>query len=62
MFWDGRREKGREGLIDVAVGLLEAKSGARVGELLSWWTERVSFEEDVVNRELAQALGEGLKT
>lgn len=60
VFWDGGKEKGREGLIDVAVGLLDARSGARAEELLSWWTDRVSFEEDAVNQELARALGQGL--
>lgn len=59
VFWDGGREKGRDGLIDVAVGLLDADSGARAEEVLRWWTERVSFEEFAVNTELARALGKG---
>lgn len=61
VFWDGGREKGRDGLVDVAVGLLDAPSGARAEELLSWWKDRVSFEEDAVNKSLARALGEGLR-
>lgn len=61
VFWDGGKEKGREGLLDVAVGLLDARSDAKVEVLLNWWTERVSFEEDAVNKSLARALGEGLK-
>lgn len=61
VFWDGGMEKGREGLIDVAVGLMDADSGARAEELLSWWTHRVSFEEFATNRSLVQALGEGLR-
>lgn len=61
VFWDGGEEKGRDGLIDVAVGLLDADSGARAEELLSWWTGRVSFEEFAVNKSLARSLGEGLK-
>jgi hypothetical protein len=61
VFWDGGSEKGRDGLIDVAAGLLDAESGARAEELLEWGTERVSFEEFAVNRHLVAALGEGLK-
>jgi hypothetical protein len=60
VFWDGWQEKGRDGLIDVAVGLLDADSGARAEEMLAWWTERVSFEECATNKSLAQALREGL--
>lgn len=60
VFWDGGSEKGREGLIDVAAGLLDADSGARAGELLSWWTGRVSFEEFAANKSLGRALGAGL--
>lgn len=60
VLWDGGIEKGRDGLVDVAVGLLDAESGARAEELLSWWTERVSFEEFAVNKSLVKALQEGL--
>lgn len=60
VFWDGE-EKRREGLVDVAVGLLDAESGARSEELLSWWTEYVSFEEFAMNKDLIRALSEGLK-
>lgn len=62
MLWNGSREKfGREGLVDVAVGLLDARSGARAEELLSWWSDRVSFEEDAVHRGLVGGLKRGLK-
>ncbi|KAH6638983.1 hypothetical protein C7974DRAFT_387654 [Boeremia exigua] len=61
VFWNGGVEKGRNGLVDVAAGLLDANSGARAEELLSWWTGRVSFEEFAVNKSLARALGEGLR-
>lgn len=61
VFWDGGEEKTRHELIDVAAGLLDADSGARAEELLSWWTDRVSFEEFAMNKGLARALGEGLK-
>ncbi|KAF9691372.1 hypothetical protein EKO04_010775 [Ascochyta lentis] len=60
VFWDGGKEKERYGLIDVAVGLLDAGSGARAEELLSWWTRRVSFEEFAVNKSLMRGLSEGL--
>lgn len=56
VFWDGR-----ESLIDVAVGLLDAKSGARAEEVLAWWPNRVSFEEDALNKGLVRGLEEGLK-
>jgi hypothetical protein len=61
IFWDGGEEKGRFGLVDVAVGLLDAESGARAEELLAWCTERVSFEEFAVDKRLARALSEGLE-
>lgn len=61
VFWDGGEGKGREGLLDVAVGLLDAESGARAEELLEWWTERVSFREMAVDRGLVWALEKGLR-
>ena len=63
VFWDGGLAKGRDGLIDVAVGLLDAESGARAEELLRWWTDgRVSFEEFAVHQGLTRALGEGFRS
>jgi hypothetical protein len=56
VFWDGR-----ETLIDVAVGLLDAPSGARAEEILKWHAGRVSFEEDALNMRLINGLREGLK-
>ncbi|KAF2729255.1 DUF636 domain protein [Polyplosphaeria fusca] len=56
VFWDGR-----DSLVDVAVGLLDAPSGARAEEILSWWTERVSFCEDALNKGLIKGLETGLK-
>lgn len=61
IFWDGGAKKGRDGLIDIAVGLLDAESGAKAEELLKWWTSRVSFEEFAMNKSLIKALGEGLE-
>ncbi|KAF2798837.1 hypothetical protein K505DRAFT_321562 [Melanomma pulvis-pyrius CBS 109.77] len=58
VFWDG---DGRGGLVDVAVGLLDAPSGARAEEILAWWPRRVSFEEFALNRGLVQGLADGLK-
>jgi hypothetical protein len=51
----------RPDLIDVSVGLLDPKQGARVEGWLDWWTGRVSFEEMAVSRSLVGALEEGLK-
>ena len=51
----------RPDLIDVSVGVLRAKSGARAEQWLEWWTERVSFEEDALDRKLVEALADGLK-
>ena len=61
VFWDGGQGKGRDGLVDVAVGLLDAETGARAEELLEWWPDRVSFEEFAVSKGLVEALGKGLK-
>lgn len=52
----------RPSLVDVAVGLLEAESGARAEEILAWWPGRVSFTEYALNRKLVQGLEEGLKS
>lgn len=47
--------------MDVAVGLLDAASGARAEELLAWWTERVSFSEYALNKGLILGLERGIK-
>ncbi|PVH93723.1 hypothetical protein DM02DRAFT_619105 [Periconia macrospinosa] len=57
VFWDGDE---RPSIVDVAVGLLDAESGARAQELLAWYPERVSFEEDALNKSLIKGLGDGL--
>tara|TARA_R110002003_G_scaffold534_5_gene20220 strand:- start:11956 stop:12882 length:927 start_codon:yes stop_codon:yes gene_type:complete len=62
VFWAGDEERfGRRGLVDVAVGLLDAGSGARAEEVLAWWTGRVSFAEDAVHRGLVAGLERGLE-
>lgn len=62
VFWHGHEKSyGRRGLVDVAVGLLDAESGARAKEILGWWTERVSFKEDAAHRGLVGGLENGLK-
>jgi hypothetical protein len=58
VFWDGDE---RPSIVDVAVGLLNAKSGAKAEELLAWWPTRVSFEEDGLNKGLIRGLEDGLK-
>jgi hypothetical protein len=62
VFWAGDEERfGRRGLVDVAVGLLDAGSGARAEEVLAWWTGRVSFAEEAVHRGLVAGLERGLE-
>ena len=50
----------RPDLIDVSVGLLRAEDGSRAAKWLEWWTERVSFKEDAVDKVLIDALEKGL--
>ena len=49
VFWDGDI---RPGLIDVAVGLLDAEEGVRAESWIEWMTEKVSFKEDAETRAL----------
>ncbi|KAH7135457.1 Mss4-like protein [Dendryphion nanum] len=56
VFWDGR-----ETLVDVAVGLLDAEDGTRAEERLVWCAERVSFGEEGVHRGLVGGLESGLR-
>lgn len=51
----------RPGLIDVAVGLADSKSGVLAEEWFMWFTQRVSYGEEALNRELIDGLAEGLK-
>lgn len=51
----------RPELIDVSVGLLRAKEGARAETWLDWWTERVSFAEEAIDRPLIDAFESGLR-
>jgi len=51
----------RPDLIDVSVGLLDPEEGARVEGWLEWWSERVSFEEMAVSKNLVRSLEDGLK-
>lgn len=48
-------------MIDVSVGLLRAKSGARAEEWLEWATGRVSFAEDAPDKMLIRILETGLQ-
>lgn len=60
----------RPDLIDVSVGLLRAREGARAESWLEWWTDRVSFDEETETgrhgsaattaREIVNSLAEGL--
>ncbi|GAB7350595.1 hypothetical protein MBLNU459_g1164t2 [Dothideomycetes sp. NU459] len=60
VFWDGDF---RPGLLDVAVGLLDAPEGARAESWLEWQTERVSFREATEARAtvLVEAVEKDLK-
>ena len=55
-----RREE-RPDLLDVSVGLLDAEEGARAESWLMWWTDRVSFDEDALNKTFIGTLKEGLR-
>ena len=46
-------------MIDIAVGLLDAPSGSRAEEWLSWRKREPSYITDAVNKRLAKELGEG---
>lgn len=58
VFWHNDE---RPHLIDVSVGLLNARSGGRAEELLEWATERISFQEEAQNKALIAKLNEGLR-
>lgn len=49
------------GLVDVAVGLLDARSGAGAEEVLDWWCGRVSFAADGMHNGLVEGLEQGLR-
>jgi len=51
----------RPGLIDVSIGVLRAKEGSRAESWLAWWTERVSFSEEALDKKLIERLEFGLK-
>lgn len=58
VFWAGSKDiQGREGLIDIAVGLI---GGEGVERMLAWWTERVSFAEEAGDGKLVRGLEDGL--
>jgi hypothetical protein len=50
----------RPDLVDVSVGLLRASEGSRASTWLDWWTERVSFREDALDKKLVQQLEQNL--
>ncbi|MCJ1387100.1 hypothetical protein MMC17_010229 [Xylographa soralifera] len=58
VFWHGDE---RPDLVDVSVGLLNARSGARAEEWLEWCTGRVSFQELAQNKSLIEKLAIGIK-
>jgi hypothetical protein len=46
-------------MIDVAIGLLDAPSGARAEDWVSWRKKGPSYGEDGVNKKLVKELTEG---
>lgn len=58
IFW---RSTERPKLVDVSVGLMQARSGSRAEEWLDWRLNRVSFTEFAQNRRLIGMLEDGLK-
>jgi hypothetical protein len=58
IFWDGDE---RPSLLDVAVGLFDAESGARAEEWLEWVTDRVSFRENAHSEQYVVSLEDGLR-
>lgn len=61
IMWSGSGDThGREGLVDVAVGLLDG-DGARAQGFLRWCVQRVSFAEEAKNRRLIEGLEAGLE-
>ncbi|KAL2072105.1 hypothetical protein VTL71DRAFT_11448 [Oculimacula yallundae] len=57
-FW---RCEERPDLIDVSVGLLDPKEGARAENWLYWRTNKVSYGELAVSKDLVASLADGLK-
>lgn len=53
VFWHNAK---RPGVVDVSVGLLRASEGALAKTWLHWWTERVSFSEDAIDKQLIALL------
>jgi hypothetical protein len=53
--------KNRPKMIDVAVGILDAKSGARAETWLEWRTAKLSYLELALNKPLAEALRDGAR-
>lgn len=51
----------RPDLVDVAVGLLDAESGARAEEWLEWRHHRMSYEEDCIWKDFKESIKKGLK-
>ena len=56
-----RKDDRKPEIWDVAVGLLQAESGARAEEWF-WWDAEVSLGEEAVDRGLVRMLEEGLKS
>lgn len=49
VFWHNEE---RPGVVDVSVGLLRAPEGVMAKSWLNWWTDRVSFSEEALDKRL----------
>jgi len=50
-----RRDNRTRDILDIGVGLLKAKIGARAKEWLEWNTEEVEFADDATDKELPKS-------
>lgn len=57
VFWHNTE---RPGVVDVSVGLLRAPDGVLARSWLKWWTERVSFAEEALDKQLINLLQSNL--
>jgi hypothetical protein len=59
IFWQDVVE--RPVMLDVAVGVMDAESGARAEDWLEWRTSKLGYEEDALNKSLVAAVRDGTR-
>jgi hypothetical protein len=59
IFWHDVNDRPK--MIDVAVGILDAESGARAEDWLEWRTAKLSGQDSALNQSLAEALKDGAR-